>query len=81
MAGPLRRLEPFLENLRPWQPKKIYYFPDADRDDIFRDKGAEYSVKEISKSSKKAYWRASLDTYRLHRTQAKSFADQLEQNG
>ncbi len=77
VAGPLRRLEPFLENLRPWQPKKIYYFPDADRDDIFRGKGAEYSVKEISKSSKKAYWRASLDTYLLHRTQAKSFADQL----
>src|SRR6266852_1547171 len=35
LAGPTKRLEPFLENLRPWQPKKIYYFPDADREDIF----------------------------------------------
>jgi len=77
VAGPLRRLEPFLENLRPWQPKKIYYFPDADRDDIFRGKGPDYSVKDISKSSKKAYWRASLDSFRLHETQAKSFLDRL----
>jgi LmbE family N-acetylglucosaminyl deacetylase len=77
VAGPVRRLEPYLENLRPWQPKKIYYFPDADRDDIFRGKGPEYSVKDISKSSKKAYWRASLDSFRLHETQAKSFVDRL----
>jgi LmbE family N-acetylglucosaminyl deacetylase len=77
VAGPLRRLEPYLENLRPWQPKKIYYFPDAEREDIFRGKGPEYSVKEISKSSKKAYWRASLDSFRLHETQAKSFLERL----
>jgi LmbE family N-acetylglucosaminyl deacetylase len=77
VAVPLRRLEPYLEGLRPWQPKKIYYFPDAEREDIFRGKGPEYSVKEISKSSKKAYWRASLDSFRVHETQAKSFVDQL----
>jgi LmbE family N-acetylglucosaminyl deacetylase len=77
VAAPLRRLEPYLENLRPWQPKKIYYFPDAEREDIFRGKGPEYSVKEISKSSNKPYWRASLDSFRLHETQAKNFADQL----
>src|SRR5216684_6262226 len=34
VAGPTKRLEPFLENLRPWQVKKIYYFPDAEREDI-----------------------------------------------
>jgi len=44
LGSPMRRLEPFLENLRTWQPKKIYYFPDADREDIFRGKGPEYSV-------------------------------------
>ncbi len=77
VAVPLRRLEPYLEGLRPWQPKKIYYFPDADREDIFRGQGPEYSVKEISKSTKKAYWRASLDSFRLHETQAKSFVDRL----
>jgi len=79
VAGPTKRLEPFLENLRPWQPKKIYYFPDADREDIFRGKGPEYSVKEISKSSKQPYWRMALDSFRAHQTQAKSFLDKLAQ--
>src|SRR6266852_2524810 len=79
VAGPTKRLEPFLENLRPWQPKKIYYFPDADREDIFRGKGPDYSVKEISKSSKQAYWRMALDSFRSHQTQAKSFLDKVAQ--
>jgi LmbE family N-acetylglucosaminyl deacetylase len=79
VAGPTKRLEPLLENLRPWQPKKIYYFPDADREDIFRGKGPEYSVKEISKSSKQPYWRMALDSFRAHLTQAKSFLDKLAQ--
>jgi LmbE family N-acetylglucosaminyl deacetylase len=77
VAAPLLRLEPYLENLRPWQPKKIYYFPDADREDIFRGKGPSYSVKELSKLTKKPYWRAALDTYLVHETQAKSFSDRL----
>jgi LmbE family N-acetylglucosaminyl deacetylase len=77
VTGPTKRLEPFLENLRPWQTKKIYYFPDADREDIFRGKGPDYSVKEISKSSKQAYWRMALDSFRAHQTQAKSFLDTI----
>jgi LmbE family N-acetylglucosaminyl deacetylase len=78
VAEPLKRLEAYLEGLRPWQPKKIFYFPDAEREDIFKGLGPSYSVKEISKSSKKPYWRASLDAFRLHQTQAKSFADRLD---
>jgi LmbE family N-acetylglucosaminyl deacetylase len=78
VAEPLKRLEAYLEGLRPWQPKKIYYFPDADREDIFKGKGPSYPVKEISKSTKKPYWRASLDAYRVHLTQAKSLAERLE---
>jgi len=77
VASPMRRLEPFLENLRPWQPKKIYFFPDADREDIFRGKGPEYSVKEISKSAKQAYWRRALESFRSHQTQAKGFLDSI----
>jgi LmbE family N-acetylglucosaminyl deacetylase len=77
VAGPLKRLP--LENLRPWQVKKIYYFPDADREDIFRDKGPSYSVKEISKVSKLPYWRMALDAYRAHQTQAKPFLDRIAQ--
>ena len=79
LAGPTKRLEPLLENLRPWQPKKIYYFVDADREDIFSGKGPEYSVKEISKSSKQPYWRMALDSFRAHQTQAKSFLDKIAQ--
>ena len=78
VSAPLRRLEPYLENLRPWQTKKIYYFPDADKEDIFRDKGPKYSVKEISKSAKQAYWRIALESFRRHETQAKSFIDTLD---
>lgn len=77
VAAPLRRLEPYLENLRPWQTKKIYYFPDADREDIFREKGPTYSVKEISKATRQAYWRAALKSFRKHETQAKNFIDSL----
>jgi LmbE family N-acetylglucosaminyl deacetylase len=77
VSAPLRRLEPYLENLRPWQTKKIYYFPDADREDIFQGKGPRYSVKEISKSTKQPYWRAALESFRRHETQAKGFIDSL----
>ncbi len=79
LAGPMRRLEPYLENLQPWQPKKIYYFADAEREDIFRGKGPEYSVKEISKSAKQPYWRMALESFRAHQTQAKSLLDSLAQ--
>ena len=79
VAGPITRLEPLLENLRPWQTKKIYYFPDAEREDIFRGKGPDYSVKEISKSSKQAYWRMALESFRAHQTQAKSYLDKIAQ--
>ncbi len=79
LSGPMRRLEPYLENLQPWQPKKIYYFADAEREDIFRGKGPEYSVKEISKSAKQPYWRMALESFRAHQTQAKSLLDSLAQ--
>src|SRR5882762_2930890 len=79
VTGPTKRLEVYFENLRPWQPKKIYYFPDADREDIFKGKGPDYSVKEISTSSKQPYWRMALDSFRAHQTQAKSFLDKIAQ--
>ncbi|HEV2197283.1 MAG TPA: PIG-L family deacetylase [Candidatus Acidoferrum sp.] len=77
VAAPIKRSP--LENLRPWQVKKIYYFPDADREDIFRGKGPSYSVKEISKLSNKPYWRMALDAFRAHQTQAKSYLDRIAQ--
>jgi LmbE family N-acetylglucosaminyl deacetylase len=78
LAGPTKRLESLLDNLRAWQPKKIYYFPDADKEDIFRGLGPQYSVKEASKSFKHPYWRLALDGYLAHETQAKSFAETVK---
>jgi LmbE family N-acetylglucosaminyl deacetylase len=77
VAGPTGRREIYLENLRPWQAKKIYYFPDADNDELFRGKGPEYSVKDLAKSSKLPYWRVSVESFRAHQTQAKNFIDSL----
>lgn len=78
LAGPTKRLEALLDNLRPWQPKKIYYFADADREDLFRELGPKYSVKEISKTKKQPYWRIALEGYLAHETQSKSFGDTLK---
>jgi LmbE family N-acetylglucosaminyl deacetylase len=75
VSVPTKRLEPFLENLRPWQAKKIYYFPDADREDIFKGTGPVYSVKDISKLAKRPYWHVALDSFLQHRTQSKGFGD------
>ncbi|MGH9745029.1 MAG: PIG-L deacetylase family protein [Candidatus Acidiferrales bacterium] len=78
VTEPMRRLEPFFDNLRAWQPKKIYYFPDANRDDIFKGKGPTIAVTGISKSTGKASWRMALDSFRSHRTQAKDYIDSFE---
>ena len=69
VAGASKRLEPYLENLSPWQAKKIYYFSDARDEKQFADKGPRYSIKEISPSQKKPYWRLALDAATPHRTQ------------
>src|SRR6202165_5218594 len=78
LAGPTKRLESLLDNLRPWQPKKIYYFADADKEELFRGLGPEYSVKEVSKSNKHPYWRSALDGYLAHETQSRAMAESLK---
>ena len=69
VAGASKRLEPYLENLTPWQPKKIYFFSDASDEKQFVGEGPAYSVKEISPSQKKPYWRIALDAAKPHLTQ------------
>jgi LmbE family N-acetylglucosaminyl deacetylase len=69
VAGASKRLEPYLENLTPWQPKKIYFFSDASDEKQFVGKGPAYSVKEVSPSQKKPYWRIALDAAKPHLTQ------------
>jgi len=69
LAGASKRLEPYLENLTPWQPKKIYFFSDAANEKQFAHTGPAYSIKEISPSQKKPYWRIALDAATPHYTQ------------
>jgi LmbE family N-acetylglucosaminyl deacetylase len=69
VAGASKRLEPYLENLTPWQAQKIYYFSDANDAKQFVGKGPAYSVKEISPAQKKPYWRMALDAAKPHLTQ------------
>jgi LmbE family N-acetylglucosaminyl deacetylase len=76
VAGASKRLEPYLENLTTWQAKKIYYFSDAQDDKQFAGKGPSYSIKEISASQKKPYWRLALDAATPHKTQ---FPKEIEQ--
>ncbi len=69
VTGATKRLELYLENLTPWQPKKLYFFSDADDQTQFDGSGPTYSIKEISPSQKKPYWRLALDAAAAHLTQ------------
>jgi LmbE family N-acetylglucosaminyl deacetylase len=66
-ASPKREL--YLENLKPWKASKIYYFADAQDDKQFAGSGPAYSIKEISPSQKKPYWRLAIDAAMTHLTQ------------
>jgi len=69
LAGASAHREIYLENLRTWQVKKIYYFPDANDEKQFVGTGPAYSIKEVSPSQKKPYWRIALDAATTHLTQ------------
>jgi LmbE family N-acetylglucosaminyl deacetylase len=69
VAGATKRLEIYLENLTPWQPKKLYFFSDADDQKQFVGTGPAYSIKEVSPSQKKPYWRLAFDAAAPHLTQ------------
>jgi len=69
LAGDTKHYEMYLSNLQPWQAKKIYFGSDAEDSKQFDGSGPAYSVKEISPSQKKPYWRLALDSAMAHRTQ------------
>jgi len=78
IAGPSKRLEPFLENLQTWQPKKIYYFHDSADEKLFANSGPSYSIKEVSASKKQPYWRLAFDAIKPHMTQFGEFIQSLQ---
>jgi LmbE family N-acetylglucosaminyl deacetylase len=69
IAGATKRLEVHLENLTPWQPKKLYFFSDAEDQKQFDGTGPAYSIKEISPSQNKSYWQLALEAAAPHLTQ------------
>ena len=58
-----------MEGLRPWQPKKLYYYTDATHFEFMKGKGPEYSMTEISPSQKVSYARLAAKEQTFHRTQ------------
>jgi LmbE family N-acetylglucosaminyl deacetylase len=79
VAGATKRLEPYLESLTPWQPKKLYFFSDASDRKQFVGTGPAYSVMEISPSQKKPYWRLALNAAMPHLTQFPQYIQRLSQ--
>lgn len=69
LAGDTKHYESYLSNLRPWQAKKIYFGSDAEDNKQFDGSGPTYSVREISPSERRPYWRLALDSAMAHRTQ------------
>ena len=77
VAGPSKDREVFLSNLRPWQPKKVYFGSDASNQKQFEGTGPTYSVREVSPSQKKPYWRLAMESAMAHRTQFPEEIDRL----
>jgi LmbE family N-acetylglucosaminyl deacetylase len=57
------------EGLRPWQPKKIYYFSDTTHFDFLHGKGPEYQTSDLSPSHKMAYSRVAAEAWGQYKTQ------------
>jgi LmbE family N-acetylglucosaminyl deacetylase len=77
LAGPAKVNETLLDGLQPWQPKKLYYFPDA-ADDIFKNTGPTYQTNGISPALKLPYWRTAFETFKYHLTQYRSYIEGLK---
>lgn len=57
------------EGLRPWQPKKIYYFSDTTHFDFFKGNGPEYPTSDMSPSRKIPYSRVAAEAWGYYKTQ------------
>jgi LmbE family N-acetylglucosaminyl deacetylase len=77
LAGDMSHYESYLSNLQTWQPKKIYFGSDASDGKQFDGSGPTYSVREVSPSQKKPYWKLALDSAMAHRTQFPDDIDRL----
>lgn len=63
------RLRMPTENLRPWQPKKLYYYSDAFDSSIADGKGPSYPSMDVSPSRKAPYRFFALKSALAHQSQ------------
>ena len=78
LAQPRKINETLLEGLQPWQPQKIYFFSDASDDKLIKGKGPQYPTTAISPSRHIPYWRVSMDIFRFHLTQYRTYIEKLQ---
>jgi LmbE family N-acetylglucosaminyl deacetylase len=57
------------EGLRPWQPKKLYYFSDASHTEFLERKGPSYTTTDVSPSRHVPYYRLKAEEMKFHLTQ------------
>lgn len=57
------------EGLRPWQPKKIYYFTDATHFEFLRGRGPEYPTNSVSPGKKITYSKIAAEAWGHYKTQ------------
>lgn len=77
LAAPVRINETLLEALRPWQPKKIYYFSDAQESEPFKNSGPLYPVTGVSPVHNLPYWRIAMEAFEFHLTQYRGYIEKL----
>jgi LmbE family N-acetylglucosaminyl deacetylase len=78
LAQPRKINETLLEGLQPWQPQKIYFFSDASDDKNIKGKGPQYPTTGMSPSHHVPYWRVSMDVFRFHLTQYRTYIEKLQ---
>jgi LmbE family N-acetylglucosaminyl deacetylase len=78
LAQPRKVNETLLEGLQPWQPQKLYFFADTSDDNLIKGKGPQYPTTGISPSHHMPYWRVSMDVFRFHLTQYRSYIEKLQ---
>jgi LmbE family N-acetylglucosaminyl deacetylase len=78
LAAAVRVNETLLEGLRPWQPKKIYYYSDAQEQEQFKNTGPQYAMSGISPGRQLPYWRIAMDEFEFHLTQYRSYIEGLK---
>ena len=57
------------EGLRPWQPKKLYYFSDAIHFEFLKGNGPEYPTGDVSSERKEPYSRVAAEAWGYYKTQ------------